>query len=141
FNISKVSYSIIGISLFLWLSGCASLTDNALNDSITIERVNSKSAEIGHTYIQKSDGGWILRGKLSRRFLKQGRIPGHLHVEILSAEMKLLKQAKLDYKRISRKSRYSKFYHLIPFELKKGVTVRIIHHDLLSHQDTKDEKA
>lgn len=115
------------------LSGCAANTSLVKEEDVTIERVDSRSARISRTYLQTSDATMVLRGELQRRFPGRGPIPGHLHIELIAPDGVAFKEATIGYKRMSVKSRIAKFHIEIPGMPSDLRSVRVIHHDAISH--------
>lgn len=127
--------NILGILFVVAIiTGCATNSDtNAVN--IKIEHVSSSSVNIEHTYVTRTKEGLMLEGEIKRKMPHQGRIIGHLHVEIIDENGNILKTAEIKHYRNTNNNRIAKFSTLLPMELTKGRSLRIVHHDIRSHID------
>ena len=103
-------------------------------DGIKIERIDSKSATIGHAYLTRTDDKLLLRGEIKRRFTHRGSIPGHLHITLIDPQGKTIKEADIDYKRRNAKSSAATFNTELPVKLTTNSIVRITHFGAGTHQ-------
>jgi len=115
------------------LTGCASNQGLIRTGDVTLEKVNSSSVKITRTYLHTTENAITLRGELTRRTPARGSIPGHLHVELIGLDGKVMKKAEISYKRKNVKSRYAHFSLSVPDILAPGSTIRVTHHDMRSH--------
>ena len=120
-------------SLITLLTGCASNQELVRIDNVTLENVDSSSVRITRTYLHSMEDAVTLRGELTRRISARGPIPGHVHVELIDFDGKVIKEAEVGYKRKNVKSRYAYFSLPIPDLVASGNTIRVTHHDMRSH--------
>ncbi len=114
------------------VSGCA--TNSAAKQAqISIERVDSSSVNITHAYLTKTEKGLNLRGELKRKQHSHGQVLGHVHVEVVNANGDIIKTVELDPSRKASSDHIAKFHTTLPNDA-TGNTVKIIHHDALSHK-------
>lgn len=130
---SKIIFIIVGAALVAMLAGCATAQGLAQQQGVKLESVDSGSVRITRTYLDATEEETILRGELERRIPARGSIPGHLHVELIAPDGKVMKEADIGYVRKSFKSRLAKFSLPIPEPLVTGSTIRVTHHDARSH--------
>jgi len=133
--ISTVKLIVLSICvvLFINLAGCVSTQKVIEMENFKIENIDSNSVNVIRSYLIRTEEGTLLRGKLAQRFPVRGPIPGHLHVELIAQDGKVIKKVKVGYKRRRIKSRDAHFSFLIPDSLPRGSTIRVIHHDVQSH--------
>ena len=132
---SKTIFIIVGAALVAILAGCATTQGLAQQQGVKLESVDSSSSvRITRTYLDATEEATIiLRRELERRIPSRSSIPGHLHVELIAPDGKVMKEANIDYVRNSFKSRLANFSLPIPEPLVTGSTIRVTHHDARSH--------
>ena len=110
---------------------CMALSGNLYaTESPVFERVNSKSARVGHLFAQTNESGLTLNGYISKSFNRRGRIPGHLHVDIYDDNGDVVYSNIAKYHRHKAKARQSHFVEKIVIDQNQASTIRVIHHDL-----------
>jgi hypothetical protein len=117
----------------LFLAGCATTPSAQQAEKIKLEGVDSNSARISRLYLTPSEGETLLRGEVERRIHAHGQIPGHLHVELISPEGKVIKEADIGYARQNSDNHNGNFKLVLPEEIEAGSTLRVTHHDPVSH--------
>jgi hypothetical protein len=123
--------SLSGLVVAAVITGCASVPDSqSANGKLTVERVDSRDARIAHVYVQPDGSELRITGDIRKTFQRRGRIPGHLHIEVIGENGMLLAQTTSRYHRRSVKSRQSHFSETIPVQQGKVTKVRVIHHGL-----------
>ena len=111
--------------------GCSSLSPNLASDGkIGIDRVDSKNAVIGQVQLGAVTEGVRVSGSLRKTFQRHGRIPGHLHIELLAADGTVLESTIVRYHRRFAKSRRAFFAHTLAVRPDSVNTVRLVHHGL-----------
>lgn len=118
----------------LFLAGCAATPSVWEDNGIKLEGVDSGSARIYRLYLQPTATATLLRGEVTRRIHAHGQIPGHLHVELISPEGKVIKEADVGYRRQSSSAHDGSFELALPGPVAAGSTIRVTHHDPVSHQ-------
>lgn len=131
--------AIAALATTLALAGCASTPPAQQSSSIKLEGIDSNTAQISRLYLVPDNGQTVLRGEVTRRMHLHGQIPGHLHVELISLEGKLIKEADISYKRKDTHGHDGTFELTLPGEVAAGSTIRVTHHDLVSHQQDQVE--
>jgi len=126
---------ILTISFSFWISACSFQKTETLAPKIKIETINSANAQITSSYIKVNNDKWILYGKVARKHRRRGPIPGHLHVEIVDSNNQVTHETTLQYKRKRVQSTYANFSLVIPFQLPPESRLRVIHHDVFSHNN------
>ncbi|MDH5571548.1 MAG: hypothetical protein OEY89_07265 [Gammaproteobacteria bacterium] len=118
-----------GIIAALFISGCS--TDNGIikEGPINLQRINSDTAQVTNTFLETIKSTLVLRGELKRRTQQRGAIPGHLKVELIDHNGKIIKEDQINYMRNNSKSSNAKFSYPIQHDLSFISTVRITHHD------------
>jgi hypothetical protein len=118
-----------GTLLALALTGCANLPTNLVAaGTVNVERLDSSNARIRSVFGGDKDGLLLVRGHLEKRYFGRGRIPGHLHIEVLGEGGSMLGEQVTRYYRQSGRSsisRFSRKFSVHPGEVR---TVRVIHH-------------
>ena len=118
-----------GLLLVLWLSSCASLPpDLVAANAVDVERLDSPRARIGSLYVHDDNGRLQIRGRLKKLHAGRGRIPGHLHIEVLAKDGAVLAEGVVRYYRRSAKSGVSYFSREFGVRPEDVRTVRVIHH-------------
>ena len=138
-NLSKGRSALYGASLMLavsFIAGCSSLPPNLTTDSrLQIERVNSNNATIGQVSVSADTDSVRVSGSLRKRFVTRGRIPGHLHIELISADGSILNASVTDYHRRFTKSGRAYFSQTIAISPNTVRAIRLVHHGL-ANQDS-----
>lgn len=129
----KTSMAAVLLAALVLSAGCATVQGLAQQQGVKLESVDSSSVRITRTYLQSGKEGTVLRGELERRIPMRGFIPGHLHVELIGPDGKVMKEADIGYTHQGGKSRLEKFSLPIPEPLVTGSTIRVTHHDAKSH--------
>ena len=130
---SNLIKAIILVMPLVSFSGCASTHFSSQLNGVTLESVDSDSAKITRLYLQNLEGVIMLQGELRRRSPARGPIPGHLHVELIDHAGQLVKEADIGHIHKSVKSRRARFNLSVPEPLIAGSTLRVTHHDVISH--------
>lgn len=128
-----LSILFVGITL-VTASACSTTKMVKEENSINIERIDSKVADISHAYLKRSDGQLILRGEVKRSSVGRGPIPGHLHITLIGPQGEMLKEANISYMRRNVKSSRAFFSTELPIDLPPGSTIKITHFDRETHQ-------
>ncbi len=132
-QVHKITSAATLLTVAILATGCATTPAWVQQDVMKLENIDSSSVHIIRTYLQTGEEGVVLRGELARRIPARGPIPGHLHVELLGPDGKVMKEAEIDHLQKSVKSLHAEFSLLIPPPLIPGGTVRVKHHDAKSH--------
>ncbi len=117
----------------LLITGCASSPTTWHDNGVNLEGVESSTARINRLYLQPDNGAMLLRGEVTRRIHAHGQIPGHLHIEIVSPQGVVIKEADIGYSRQNSNTHDGSFELSIPETLANGSTIRVTHHDTASH--------
>jgi len=96
--------------------------------AVDIERSDSPRTRIGRLYVHDDNGRLQIRGRLKKRHAGRGRIPGHLHIEVLANGGAVLAEGVVRYYRPSAKSGVSDFSREFGVRPEDVRTVRVIHH-------------
>ena len=133
--LKKTIITFVSGALLTLLAGCSAYKEFVTDKKITIERIHSNTARVTRARLHLTENNkTILRGDL---LLQQthfkGKIPGHLHVELINFEGAVFKKTEASYQRKNHHSRLSVFFISIPVEPALISSVRVIHHDLRSH--------
>ena len=131
-TLGKGRLALRGISLMLmvWaVAGCSTLPPNLASDSrLQIDRVDSNNAIIGQVRVGDSTDGVRVSGSLRKTFLRRGRIPGHLHIELIAADGAVLATRVTRYQRRSAKSGRAYFAQTLAVKPNDVRAVRLVHH-------------
>ncbi len=115
----------------LGVVGCSSLPTNlAADGTIRVERQNSPPANIGLVRVGAVTEGLRISGTLDKTFMRRGRIPGHLHVETLTADGSVLSHDVAQYHRHRAKSGRAHFSKALTVQSEVVRSVRVVHHAL-----------
>ena len=130
-NRRLVTRSIVVSLTLLAAIGCSSLSPNRGSDGkIRIDRVDSKNALIGQTQVAAVADGVRISGSLRKTFQRRGRIPGHLHIELLAADGTILESSVVRYHRRFAKSGRAYFTQTLAVRPDTVNAVRLVHHGL-----------
>lgn len=131
-NLGRHRLALRGVSLMLVLwavVGCSSLpVDLASDGKMQIERVDSNHAMIEQVEVDAIAEGIRVSGYLRKTFHRRGRIPGHLHIEILAADGTVLATRVTRYHRHFSKSGRTHFAQTLAVRPDAVRTVRLVHH-------------
>lgn len=119
------------LALIGWQS--AVFAEAGASTDIKVEGVNSETARITRLILMPRKDQQVLRGEITRRIHAHGQIPGHLHLELISPQGKVVKTADINYSRPSSSSHVGSFELALPADIEAGSTVRVTHHDLSTH--------
>lgn len=133
-NLGYCRWALRGFSLMLvsWaVAGCSSLPPNLASDgNMQIDRVDSNNAIIGQVHVGAVADGVRVAGSLRKTFLRRGRIPGHLHIEMRAADGTVLATRATRYHRRFAKSGRAYFAQTLAVRPDFVRTVRLVHHGL-----------
>lgn len=133
-TLGKRRLALRGVSLMLmvWaVAGCSTLPPNLASDSkMQIERVDSNNAIIGQVRVGDSTDGVRVSGSLRKKFRARGRIPGHLHIELIAADGAVLDTSVTRYHRRFAKSGRAYFSHTVAVPSDTVRAIRLVHHGL-----------
>jgi hypothetical protein len=129
-NIKRAASTLL---LVLFLAGCTSTPSVWQEDGVRLEGIDSNTARINRLYLQPANGAILLRGDVTRYIHAHGQIPGHLHIELISAQGKTVGEADIGYSRQNSNSHDGSFELALPAPIPAGSTIRVTHHDPVSH--------
>jgi hypothetical protein len=130
-NRRLITRGIVASLTLLAATGCSSLSPNLASDGkIRIARVDSKDAIIGQAQVAAVADGVRIAGSLRKTFLRRGRIPGHLHIELLGADGTVLETTFVRYHRRFAKSGRAYFAQTLAVRPDTVNIVRLVHHGL-----------
>lgn len=127
----RITYILcIAIATLLIAAGCASTgVDLVKKGVITLEHLPSKYAHTHKVSVHQTQADIVISGELYDRFHQRGFIPGHVDIEILSPEDKILGQGISKYHRVGvGKSRKFELIIRPSVTVPQGSKIRIIHH-------------
>lgn len=120
------------ISTLLITAGCASTgADLVKKGVITVEHIPSRYAHTHRVSVHQKGTDIVISGELYSRFHQPSFIPGHVDIEVISPEGKLLGQGIGKYYRVGgRKSKSRRFEFLMQLSANapQGSKIRIVHH-------------
>lgn len=125
-------FAAVIVALLTLLSGCATNSQNQATTP-TIERVDSSTVTITHAYIDNTKEGGVLKGEIKRTIHSHGGIPGHVRIEIVNSEGKVVKAADIPYTPKPNSEHIADFSVLLPDDYAENSIVRVIHHDMKTH--------
>ena len=132
FKINTLLLSIVSMTL---LTSCATYKKIDSDKKVTIEQTGSIMARITSADLYKSENNEVkLRGELKRTTFLKAPIPGHLDIELVDLNGKIIKETQLNYIRKHSKSRFSRFSITLPVEPDLLSIIRIKHHNASSHR-------
>lgn len=115
----------------LAVTGCSSLPPNLASDGkIRIDRIDSKYAIIEQTHVAAVADGVRVAGSLRNTFQQHGRIPGHLHIELLAADGSMLGSSVAHYHRRFAKSVRAYFSQTVAVQPDAVRSIRLVHHGI-----------
>ena len=124
--LSKLQYNLIILGS-LAIAGCATNQEKDLSSAniIAIERVDSKKASIGVVNITNAENVFKIQGEIRRRAKLRGAIPGHMDIELIGGDGKIITKLFTNYSRGSYKA---KFNLTLTDPPKEDYFVRVTHH-------------
>lgn len=126
----QLGLRVVSLMLVMWaVAGCSSLPpDLASAGRLQIDRVDSNNAIIGQVHVGAVADGVRVSGSLQKKFLRHGRIPGHLHIEMRAADGTVLETSVTRYHRRFAKSGRAYFAQTLAVRPDAVRTVRLVHH-------------
>ncbi|MDT8403188.1 hypothetical protein [Sulfuriflexus sp.] len=112
------------------LSGCAMFAgiEDSVTDSIIIEKVDSRLASVGNVTVTQIESALRVRGEVIRKIAGRGPIYGHIHIEVLGADDRLLLDIGGDYRRRNTKVRSAGFSEMLNIDAAAAKKVVVTHH-------------
>ena len=111
--------------------GCSSLPTNlAADGTIKVERQDSPQAHIGLVRVGAVTEGLWISGTLDKTLMRRGWIPGHLHVETLTADGSVLSRDVARYHRHRAKSGRAHFSITLTVQPETVRSMKVVHHAL-----------
>ena len=130
---TRYVHSLLSLLTAVLLAGCTGGGKNLVRDGVVeIETVPSRQAAITSLRVAQNGPNMMLRGRVQRRPIGWGRIPGHIDVELVGPDGSVLEKTRAGYRQRSIKSRYAEFHGRLDTTPPAGSTIRVIH-DLRSH--------
>ncbi len=128
-NISgmKIRLSMVAFMLVLF-PACASISRDRVGAHIAVERMPSADARISKVYLRRDGKGLAISGELRPPGMKRSILPGHMLIEIIGPDGKMIKQAKSHYYRvgkINKKMQKYTFSVILPKVPPAGSTIRL----------------
>ena len=123
----------VSLTLMVWaVARCSTLSPNLASDGrLQIDRVDSNNAIIGQIHVGAVADGVQVSGSLHKRFLARVQIPGHLHIELITADGTVLVTRVMRYHRRFAKSGRANFMQTLAVRPDAVRTVsRLVHHGL-----------
>lgn len=119
------------------LSGCASVNyGTVINKNIvTIDRQHSRTADIGQVTIYKQKKGYLVKGKVRRNIFARGHILGHIDLELINANNKVIFKDNIGYQHHGIRFNHEDFSFIINKNIEKGSRLRITHIESASHKE------
>lgn len=115
--------------IFAILAGCAALIGpQALAQSIAIDRVDSPGTRIDRVRLGHSATALLIDGQVRHRVPVPGPNRGHVRIELLDGDGRVLETVDTGYARLHRRSRLARFHAEVPIDPTQVRTVRIAHH-------------
>jgi len=127
-NTGKTLVTIVSLATLILAGGCASTGNDLVPENILkIEKVPSRWAALRAVSVVQDGDEITLRGKVTRRSTGRGPIPGHIDLEVIGPDERVVEKSVVDYHRRSVKSRYATFHATLNAAPPPGSTLRIIH--------------
>ena len=125
-NTSMIFIKIGAASL---ITGCASLgSGNQNRADPTIETQASNLAHV-HADVRRDQLAWQVVGEVHKPHHGMGNIPGHVDIEVMAADGRVLARTSNGYHHRSRRSRYSWLLVDLPEVDEPVAAFRVIHHN------------
>ncbi len=123
--------ALLKIAGLLLLSACTGLTpDLVVTGELKVERVDSHSVRIGLVQAQAIDKELYISGHLDETFSGRGRIPGHIDIEILGEDGRILSQTTTRAVESSPKASEAHFSATLTLPSRSDMqSIRVIHHE------------
>lgn len=117
------------------LSGCATIDYGTKLDSSTIEIETHRSriADIGQVTVYQQKEKYLIMGKVIRNIQGRSHIKGHVDVELLNAQGKVVYETTTRYQHSGLRFNKEKFYLTIEKPIEKGSRLRITHTESTTH--------
>ena len=126
-----LSSLLLTVITLMTATACSTTQQVKETNNISIERVDSDKATIGHAYISNEN---ILKGTITKKQSSRGPIPGHLHITLVDPQGNIMKEADVSYMRRKAKSLRAFFTAELPIDLSPGSTIRIAHFTRKTHE-------
>lgn len=121
------------LTAFALAAGCVTPGRDLVRDNtVKIEKVSSKSANVQFLRVVQEGDRVALWGEVRHRPIGWGRIPGHIDLEVIGPDGGVLDRMTLGYHRRSVKSRYAEFHGELKTMPPAGSTLKVAH-DLRAH--------
>jgi hypothetical protein len=95
----------VAAMLAVVVTGCASIRLDPVIAGVDVEPVDSFKARVTTIQVRDHDGRLKVSGRLEKRHMGRGPIPGHLNIEAFARDGALLARATTRYRQINPKTR------------------------------------
>lgn len=123
---------LLNVALIAAAVGCASLAPDLVSQgAVTVEHNPSRfSAHWSHVSVRRTESGTAISGEFHKRSFHRGKLSGHVDIEVVSPDGALLAQARAPYGYGSGTGKVQRagVSAVLPVQVPKGSTVRLIHH-------------
>lgn len=127
-NTRQTKNLLIASMLLLVPSGClAGRKDLARSGEVTVATESSKSIEVLTPSVYEENGQLVVSGQVRRSPIVSSAIAGHVHIEQLSADGQVVRDARQKLGMTSRRGRtaVAAYTARLPWTLTQGSTIRV----------------
>lgn len=111
-------------------AGCATAGRDLIRDNVVrIERVPSTGVIFTTVRVTQRNSTVSVDGFLRSRVGTFGGVPGHVHLDLIAADGKVLERHVIGYRSETPLSRYAEFWFRLGTVQAKGSTIRLTHDD------------
>lgn len=127
---SRLKISVLFLQIFVvaTIVGCAAGgIDLVREGGVQIDdQVSCQYAHLNHVVVKQNGDNLDVSGELHRNYHQRGMITGHIHVEVVAPDGKILNHVDTGLHHLSSKSYKARFSTSIPVKIAQGSTVRVI---------------
>ncbi|MCB1737952.1 MAG: hypothetical protein KDI42_07495 [Gammaproteobacteria bacterium] len=112
------------------LTGCAVVhgPEQLTLDAIRVERVHSPFIKVRAPSLAPDAGGFVVKGELARHLPGHTPVHGHVHVEVLDTEQRLLRRIDAEPSKTGLISRVARFSVFVDTDPARVGALRVVHH-------------
>lgn len=130
----KTFIAFVTLTMIFMTSGCATMGKNLVHEKmVRVEMVSSQEATVTYVNVIKKGSAVEVSGKLSRRYIGRGPIPGHIDIEVIDQSGTTLEEISTHYHLHSIKSQHAVFQAKLKKIPPSGSVIRVTHNGESSH--------
>ena len=122
--------SVLIVFNLILLSGCSTGRNLIRDNTVTVERIDTNITYIKSVSVQQFDKEISIKGTVQRQHSGRGTVRGHVDLELITPNGRLIYQDEVPYYRKNLKKGEANFQITLPEEPQAGSVLRLSLHNV-----------